>query len=139
MPGHRPRIVSAIAVVSAVVIFSPTAFADTDSVRFEFNADDPTAEHEWTVPDGVTEVTVEAAGGGGGGAFNTATGSKISTDGGSGALVTGTVASTPGETFVIGVGGAGAGRRGKSGGGGGGGASIITATDVLVIAGGGGA
>jgi len=135
-PRHRSRILSTIAVVSAVVILSPTAFADSDSIRFDFDPDNPSAEHEWTVPDGVTEVTVEAAGGGGGGADNLL--GDFETSGGKGALVTATISSTPGEKFVIGVGGAGSGHLGFSGGGGGGGASIITATDVLVIAGGGG-
>lgn len=47
----------------------------------------------WTVPEGVTSVTFEAAGASGGGTF-----------GGSGADITGTLAVTPGQTLVVAVG-----------------------------------
>ena len=105
----------------------------------------------WVVPAGVTSVTYEAAGGSGGGDLGSA-----------GADLMGTVTVTPGETFVIAVGGNGTtsspggwGYDGTSGGpansaspsdrsgGAGGGATFIgiqngTTIEPLVIAGGGG-
>ena len=115
----------------ALVVIAPSAFAETDSVRFEYGENGT-----WTVPDRVTEIEVEVAGGGGGGTRNTVSGADNT--GGTGALVTATLGTSAGNTFSIGIGGGGAGRRSHSGGGGGGGASVLSGTDVLVIAGGGG-
>lgn len=122
----------------AVIVVAPMAFAETDSVRFDFDASDPNAVHTWTTPDGVTEITVEAAGGGGGGAQNTASGVEAEWSGGAGALVEATVTTSGGEAFTIGVGGWGSGYRNVGGGGGGGGASILTGSNSMIIAGGGG-
>jgi hypothetical protein len=67
---HRARtrrgFTVAAAAVAAFVIAAPSAFAN-EEVRFDFDPANPNAEHEWTVPTGVTEIEVEAAGAGGGG------------------------------------------------------------------------
>lgn len=110
------------AAAGALIIAAPSAFADTDSVRFDFGQNGT-----WTVPNRVTEIEVEVAGGGGGGGVE---------GGGSGALVQAQIEVTGGTTFIVGVGGGG--DRGSAQGGGGG-ASILESGDVLVIAGGGGA
>jgi hypothetical protein len=107
----------------------------------------------FVVPAGVTEITVSLAGGSGGNYDNTG-----GATGGSGAVVTGTIDVTPGETLYIyvggrgghhsgnGVGGAngGGGTTGSSmiGGGGGGATDIrrggVSLTDRIIVAGGGG-
>ncbi|RZU64215.1 Ig-like domain-containing protein [Microterricola gilva] len=124
----------------------------------------------WTVPAGVTSITATVIGAAGGGGDNYVTwpGTDWSLTGdgggGAGALITGTIAVTPGEKLSIwastqggqvgnagseGAGGAGysAGGSGGTGkglakaGGGGGGASAITRADgtaVIIAAGGGG-
>jgi len=126
------RVVTVVAAGGlAAVVFASSALAETDSVRFEYGENGT-----WTVPDGVTEIEVEVAGAGGGGTNNTT--NDADNSGGDGALVSATVAATPGEDLTIGVGGGGTGRSDYGGGGGGGGASIVTGTDLLVIAGGGG-
>ncbi|MFZ1801714.1 MAG: hypothetical protein WAU03_02250 [Candidatus Saccharimonas aalborgensis] len=93
----------------------------------------------FTVPSGVTSLTVKLWGGGGGGG---AGGSAAAggTGGGAGEA-TGTISVTPGETLTVYVGGGGsAGTRNTAGGGGGGGAysSIYRGTTALAIAAGGG-
>lgn len=105
----------------ALIIAAPSAFAGTDSVRFDFGQNGT-----WTVPARVTGIEVEVAGGGGGAGREA---------GGLGALVQADVTVAAGTTFTIGVGGGG-GRNSHAGGGGG--ASIVYSDDVLLIAGGGG-
>ena len=121
----------------------------------------------WTVPVGVTSITVNLRGAQGGRGANDGIGTGAS--GGSGGMVTGTLAVTPGETLTIYLGGAGAdgtrasgagggvggsgsggvygggrggnaGSGGSSGGGGGGGgaAVLMRGTTVLAVAGGAG-
>jgi hypothetical protein len=121
----------------------------------------------WTVPVGVTSITVNLRGAQGGRGANDGIGTGAS--GGSGGMVTGTLAVTPGETLTIYLGGAGvdgtlasgagggvggsgsggvygggrggnAGTGGSSGGGGGGGgaAVLMRGTTVLAVAGGAG-
>ena len=118
---------AAVASAAALIIAAPSAFAETDSIRFDFDPADPNAQHEWSVPNGVTEIEVEAAGAGGGG--GTATG-------GNGALVKAAISVTEGTKFEIGVGGGGEATLAQQSGGGG--ASIVESGDILVIAGGGG-
>lgn len=93
----------------------------------------------FTVPSGVTSLTVKLWGGGGGGG---AGGSAAAGGAGGGAgEATGTISVTPGETLTVYVGGGGsAGTRNTAGGGGGGGAysSIYRGTTALAIAAGGG-
>ena len=93
----------------------------------------------FTVPSGVTSLTVKLWGGGGGGG---AGGSAATGGAGGGAgEATGTISVTPGETLTVYVGGGGsAGTRKTAGGGGGGGAysSIYRDTTALAIAAGGG-
>lgn len=110
------------------------------------------AEQTWTVPDGVTEVTVSIWGAEGG--AGNGDGSDPST-GGQGGYVNGTLAVTPGETLYIYVGGKGGAPNGGwngganggdlsgADGGGGGGASDVrqggsTLSDRAAVAGGGG-
>ncbi len=93
----------------------------------------------FTVPSGVTSITVKlwGAGGGGGAGGSAAAGGA----GGGGGSATGTITVTPGETLNVYVGGGGAaGTRNTSGGGGGGGAysSIYRGSTPLAIAAGGG-
>jgi hypothetical protein len=143
MPAIGRAASALLASLTAMVVFAPSAFAE--SVRFEFGGTDT-----WTVPEGVTQVTIQAAGGGGGGIGDRR--------GGNGAFVEVDVAVTPGQTFAqvasgaglspapgatftVGVGGAGVGRGNNNGGAGGAGASIVRGIDaatLLVIAGGGG-
>jgi len=109
---------------------------------------DTVGEHQWTVPDGVTEVDATVAGAQGG--------SNADAPGGEGGMTTGSFGVTPGETLYIFVGGQPDGQSGGTNGGarggngsgaptgeGGGGASDIrtggnTLSDRLLIAGGGG-
>ena len=83
----------------------------------------------YTVPAGVTSLTVVAVGGGGGGAINT--------PGGAGALVTTTLSVTPGQILELFV-GAGYGGLTNWSVGGGGSTNILSGGVPLVIAGGGG-
>ncbi len=109
--------------------------------------------HSYTVPAGVTSITVQAVGAGGG--------NCAPAHGGRGAAITATVPVSPGETLTVGVGGfggpcngsspgspgaggvgggggGGAGTGGGGGAGGGGASGVATASAPLVIAGGGG-
>ncbi len=95
--------------------------------------------HNWTVPQGVSSIEVVAVGGGGG----ASTPVVPIAFGGSGAVVTSTLAVTPGAVLQIGVGGGGASggpaSASNTGGGGGGGASVISdSSGVRIVAGGGG-
>jgi hypothetical protein len=118
----RRTFISSAAAAVAVVVFAPSVFAGTDSIRFEFGANGT-----WTVPDRVTEIEVEVAGAGGGGR---------SANGGNGALVRAAIEVAGGMTFDVGVGGGGESTLARQSGGGG--ASIVESGDILIIAGGGG-
>jgi hypothetical protein len=102
------------------------------------------AAQQFTVPDGVTQVAIAAAGATGGNGLG-ASGTGI------GGLVTATIPVTPGEALTVDVGGAGnlktrgfnGGGGGVDGGGSGGGASDVrqggtALSDRVVVAGGGG-
>jgi uncharacterized protein YjdB len=91
--------------------------------------------YTWTVPANVSSIQVVVTGGGGGdGILNGNIGGSL---GGSGAIVTATLAVNAGDTLTLFVGGGGAG--GASGGGGGGGSTTINASTAnQIIAGGGG-
>ncbi len=100
------------------------------------------ASTTWTVPSGVTEITVKAwgAGGGGGGAGSSGNGGS----GGGGGYAQSTLSVTPGETLNIYVGGGGGGgtvygttTAAGAGGGGGGRSEIERGTTPLVVAGAG--
>ncbi len=99
--------------------------AQNDELTFSYTG----SIENWTVPSGVTLVTIEARGAQGG---NSSYGT-----GGLGALIQGTVSVTPGEQLKVLVGEQG---NGDSDGAGGGGGSFVTRSDntPLVIAGGGG-
>ncbi len=83
------------------------------------------AIQSFTIPPGVTSITVEAKGAQGGGS------------GGQGAMMTGTFTVTPGQSLQILVGGLG-GNGGSYGSGGGGGSFVVAPGNVLLIAAGGG-
>ena len=134
-----------------------TAGASNITLTAQWTANDPTtatftatgASQTWTVPSGITSVSFSMTGGSGGDTY-----------GGKGAIVTGTMAVTPGETLQINVGARGAtypggstsnwtsaafggGGRGNYYGSGGGGASDIrkgsyALADRVAVAGGGG-
>ncbi len=102
--------------------------------------------YTWTVPPGITSVSVVATGGGGGGAGLAGTGPGGA--GGAGAVVTSTLSVTPGQVLNLVVGGGGqAGTNGTvvnsgacgAGGGGGGSTNIDAGSSDQIIAGGGGA
>jgi hypothetical protein len=84
----------------------------------------------WTVPDGVTEVTITAIGGAGGAGLRSL--------GGAGCTVTNVYSVTPGDVFRIFVGGGGRGGVGTVSGGGGGSTTINLQQISGIVAGGGG-
>ena len=104
------------------------------------------ASQNFVVPAGINSITVKMWGGGGGGGFTTGS------VGGGGGYSTGTIATTPGETLTVYVGGAGlyhssvgwngGGLRGYgwggNGGSGGGASDIRRSSTKLIVAGGGG-
>jgi hypothetical protein len=99
----------------------------------------------WTVPEGLTTISIVATGGGGGGGGMSGAGAYVGQAGGAGAVVTSTLSVTPGQVLNLVVGGAGgAGAYANAnlyfgGGGGGGGSSNVDAsTTHQIIAGGGG-
>jgi hypothetical protein len=106
--------------------------------------------YEFTVPGGVTLMTMTAVGGGGGGggrgspygaSCGAGTGGRVASGGGSGQRRSGTFAVTPGEVLIIGV-GSGGGTDPTTGAGYSGAASGVTqgGSNILVAgAGGGGA
>ncbi|MCC6370711.1 MAG: T9SS type A sorting domain-containing protein [Bacteroidia bacterium] len=86
----------------------------------------------FTVPTGVTQLSVDARGAGGGSV------TTCGANGGRGARMTGVITVTPGQVLSVLVGQAG-GNSGSTGeGGGGGGSYVTTGTVPLVVAGGGG-
>jgi len=90
----------------------------------------------FTVPAGVTSITVKAwGGGGGGGSYSAANGHG---SGGGGGYASADLSVTPGENLTITVGAGGIGGTGINGGGGGGGSSIKRSSTRLIVAGGGG-
>lgn len=93
----------------------------------------------FTVPSGVTSITVKAWGGGGGGGAGGS--AAAGGNGGGGGYITATFNVTPEETLNVYVGGGGgAGTRNTAGGGGGGGgySSVYRSSTPLLIASGGG-
>jgi len=99
-----------------------TIFSQT-TVNFNFTGSTQT----WVVPPCVTSISITAAGGDGGG-----------TAGGNGAVVTGTINVTPGQTLQISVGGSGT-TGASSGGFGGGGTGKAANSGANASGGGGGA
>lgn len=114
-----------IVLAGAPATSSQTQTCVSETTTFDFTG----ATQTYTVPQGVTAVTIIADGAQGG------------NNGGLGAEITGTIAVTPGEVLTILVGGAGAAGTADSntGGGGGGGSFVVRSGNVpLVVAGGGG-
>mgnify|MGYP001310950592 FL=1 len=138
--------------VTATVTVTPSlATGGTVSQSFNYTG----AVQTFTVPAGVTSITIDAYGaaGGTGAAGNSISGATLGGAGGKGSKASGTLAVTPGQVLNIYVGGGGAiptggynggGTGGNANSGGGGGASDVrfpgtTAGDrILVAAGGGG-
>lgn len=94
----------------------------------------------YTVPAGVTTITVKAwGGGGGGGAGNSSSAGGTGGDGGGGGFTQADITVTPGETLNISVGSGGAkGGNNSNGGNGGGFSAVQRGATYLVQAGGGG-
>jgi len=147
--GRAPAAAARAAMLAAAALLVAAGSAHADGIGTATFTDP--GQHSFTVPAGVTRVTVTAVGGrGGSGCFGW--------DGGRGAALTATLPVSPGEVLAVGVGAAGADctlaqvTGGGGGGysddsrfaGGGGGASAVTApvvpgfTSVLLVAGGGG-
>ncbi|WP_162893170.1 DUF7507 domain-containing protein [Microbacterium halotolerans] len=139
--GGTVLISGSLAVASSFA-FAPAAMADPaptpDTVQLI------PGEHTVDVPNGVCAVEFTAAGGSGGTAIT-----GLSESGGAGAIITGGMSVSPGESFDVAVGGAGAvfggfngggdgGGGGHSGAGGGGYTEISIDGELLVLAGGGG-
>jgi hypothetical protein len=146
----RPRHVLALLVGLATLATASTAQAGTVLTSTSFTTP---GTYDFTVPAGVTQITLEAIGGAGGSSCGLG---STSTPGGSGAAVVGSFAVTPGEQLTVGVAADGtsnsvdcqnpvvpAGTGAVGGGGaGGGGASVVSLSawpdSYLVVAGGGG-
>ncbi len=116
-----------------------TATATTPLLVVAHGSQNFTAGGSFVVPVGVTQITVDASGAAGGTGFGG--------PGGNGGEVAATIATTPGETLTVQVGGTGSlstaganGGGGTSGDGGGGGGSsdLLRGGAFLVVAGGGG-
>lgn len=88
----------------------------------------------YTVPAGVTSITVECwgGGGGGGGAKSSSGGDVAGGGGGGGAYSTTTVSVTPGQTITVAVGTAGSAGNNNGTSGGNGGASSVTYNSSIV-------
>ncbi|HYV91679.1 MAG TPA: fibronectin type III domain-containing protein, partial [Chitinophagales bacterium] len=114
--------------------------------QFTTLAENSGADQYFTVPDGVTQLTVKLWGAGGaGGNYD-----PCPAYGGGGGYVTGTIIVTPGETLTIVVGGkgetgsgagaygGGGGKQSGAGGRGGGRSAVVRGDDDIITAGGGG-
>jgi len=114
-----------------IILLSVNAFAQTINQNFAFTG----AIQTWTVPAGVTSLTITANGAQGG---NITSGGLF--QGGKGASIKGTVSVNPGDIISILVGGGGIVNSCGATSGGGGGTFVVnqTANSLLVIAGGGG-
>ena len=109
--GSRNRsVIAACAALIALAVVVPSADA-AGATTFTFTA----SEQSYTVPTGVTSVSVVAIGAPGG--AGPTTGGTQGGTGGRGAVAAGTIAVQPGETLYVEVGGGGG--SGDSGGGGG--------------------
>ena len=115
----RPIALAAAALLLIPIMTAPPAQASSQET---FTTPGLTT---WTVPSGITEITVTALGGGGGGGG--------SSTGGAGCEVVSTFAVTPGQIIQLFIGGGGG-----SAGGGGGSTTVDLPNSLRVIAGGGG-
>lgn len=131
---------SGLALAGAFIVSSvvPAIATPASCSGFDSNALSITGITSCVVPTGMTsiDVTTTGAGGGGGGV----TGSGNTSLGGNGAIVTTTIAVTPGETLTlhIGTGGGASSNNSFAGGGGGGWSAIYRGSTLLVAAGAGG-
>jgi hypothetical protein len=126
-----------------IALLAATPAATEPPTEVYTTDDHPAGEtFEWTVPDGVSLVTIQAAAG---------NGARVDTKrtGGRGALVTVDIAVSPGQQFEVTLGangqatgrggaGYGTGGKGKVGGGGGGSTAVVFGDQVIALAGGGG-
>ena len=97
-----------------------------------------TASGTFTVPSGVTQVSVVCIGGGGGASGSPGTSLYSGAGGGGGGLAYGTFSVTPGESLTISTGPGGAGASDTNSGGDGASSSISRGAQTLLSAGGGG-
>jgi hypothetical protein len=87
-----------VMVVAGVLGFSASAYAETTTETFKSTG----AEQTFVVPSGVTSVHVLAVGGAGGAGGHY--GTPVGGAGGRGAVVSGDLAVTPGDTLYVEVG-----------------------------------
>lgn len=128
------RLLLAGAVVIGMLGLTGSAAADTQ--RFEFTG----GEQIFLVPDGVTEVSVEAIGGTGGASTDGGIFDTVEVPGGFGAVARATLSVTPGQRLFVSVGGDGGDGHAEPGAGGfnGGGVGGVGAGDPAFTFGGGG-
>jgi len=106
--SRPPRAALLLAMILALLAFAGSAAADVPSHSFSYTG----SSQSWTVPDGVTTITIDAKGASGGNGCWGGTG-------GAGADITGTLSVTPGEVLDLVVGGSGQGCGSHDGGWGG--------------------
>ena len=94
MRGLRRLVIGAV-LVGSLIVLPPAPASATTQVVFAFTGTNQT----WTVPAGVTSVTIEMVGAGGGGGR-----SGTSNFGGGGGSVSGTLTVVPGDTLTVIVG-----------------------------------
>ncbi len=119
-----------------------TFAVSVSTVNAQFGASPWTAgSATYTVPAGVTSITVQCwgGGGGGGGVKSTNCSWKVGGGGGGGAFSTVTVATTPGQSIVVASGTGGAAGSNSGGAGGAGTLSSVTNNGTLVCSAAGGA
>ncbi len=115
-------------VSAAVNISQPATLSFSSSVNFSYTSSVQT----WTIPAGVTSLSITAIGGGGG------NGTNGTTFGGAGATIIGVVSATAGDVVDIVTGGAGTSNTTDAGAGGGGSFAWDNTSSVLLVAAGGG-
>lgn len=112
--------ITRLLVIASLIWLSPQAFSQTVQTF--------TASGSFTVPCGVTSISVQAWGGGGGGAGDGNNNTTAGGGGGGGGYSTGTIAVTPGQVIAYTVGAGGTAGAGASNGGNGGNTTFSTVT-----------
>ncbi len=130
VPTSTPALTSAPALASTPELASESTISQTF---------DTPGEHTFTVPQGVTEITLKlwGAGGAGGAGFRQGQTNRSGGGGGGGAFRTETISVTPGETISITVGAGGTPVSGSGNSGEGGGSSVLEYDGLTLTASGG--
>jgi hypothetical protein len=130
-----------IRATSNIVTVNDTSLTQPGQVLFQVTTSTTTRVATWTVPAGVTSVSVVCIGGGGGGRAGSSNGSISSGGGGGGGGLSyrNNIAVTPGSSITVQIGRAGNGIAGAgTGGAGAGGQSYFFTTSTVAANGGGG-